>query len=294
MADPQHTNEGVQHATDAVHSATEAVAQAATEHPPELPNFVHILHQFFPHNSFVELLYTYINQVYIVLVAIAFAFLCRSIFKHRTLIPGRLQAATEMVFESLLGLVTSMLGEKDGRKYFPFIGSIFFFILFSNLLGIIPLMRAPTASILVTGSLALVVFLYVQYTALTRLGPVKYCHHMMGEPTDTIGWCMVPLFLPLHILEEIIKPVSLACRLFGNIFGKDILLGVGMVLGIGLMSVIGQASGLWEHAWIGIPFQVPIIFLAMLLSLIQALVFALLTAVYISMVLPHGEHGAEH
>ena len=124
-----------------------------------------------------------------------------------------------------------ILGEKEGRRYFPFVGSLFFFIFCMNWAGIVPLMKSPTSSLMVTGALAVTVFLYVQYTALTRQGPKKYLYHMMGEPKDAVGYGVAVLLLPLHIMEEFIKPLSLACRLYGNIFGED-LLGIGLMLGI--------------------------------------------------------------
>ena len=99
---------------------------------------------------------------------------------------------------------------------------------------------------------------------------------------------MTPLFLPLHIMEELIKPLSLACRLYGNVFGEDVLLGVGMVLGIGLMTLV------WQGAIVGIPLHFPFVLLAILLSSIQALVFTLLATVYISMVIPHEHHEEGH
>ncbi|MBZ0258348.1 F0F1 ATP synthase subunit A, partial [bacterium] len=149
---------------------------------------------------------------------------------------------------------------------------------------LVPLMKAPTSSFAVTSALAICVFLYVQYIAMVRLGPVKYVFHLMGEPRDVVGWCLVPLFFPLHTMEEFIKPLSLACRLFGNIFGEDLLLGIAMILGVQMVVYYIPASP------VGIPLHLPFVFLSMLLGAIQALVFSLLATVYISMVLPHEDH----
>ncbi|MGI6455913.1 MAG: F0F1 ATP synthase subunit A [bacterium] len=266
------------HAPDAAH---------AGGHPPELPNFIHVLDVYFPDNPIVDFLVTYQNQIFILILIGIIAFIFNMATRHRALIPSRLQAGVELVIEGLLALVTGMLGEKEGRRYFPFLGSLFIFILFMNWFGLIPLMKAPTSAIQVTGGLAICVFMYVQFVAIGRLGIRKYFYHLMGEPKDAIGWVMVPLFLPLHIMEEFIKPLSLACRLFGNVYGEDILLGVGMVLGVGMMLAI------WDGAFFGIPLHFPFMLLALLLSTIQALVFTLLATVYISMVLPHEEHQLE-
>ena len=113
-----------------------------------------------------------------------------------------------------------------------------------------------------------------------------YIHHLMGSPQDLVGWIMVPLNFPLHILEEFIKPMSLSLRLFGNILGEDSLIAAFVGLGILALSFI--------HSPIGLPLQIPFLLLSILLGTVQALVFSLLTTIYISLMLPHEEHGSEH
>ena len=155
-----------------------------TAHPPELPNFIHLLHLAYPHDqvpALVQFLYNYQNQFFAFLVILLIAFLFNMATRKASLIPSRLQAFAEMVVEGLLGLVCGMLGEKEGRRYFPFLGSLFIFIICMNWSGLIPFMKAPTSSIFTTASLAVCVFLYVQYTAITRLGPAKFFYHLMGE-----------------------------------------------------------------------------------------------------------------
>lgn len=275
---------------EAVGAAAEGAAHAAEAggHPPELPNIIYILHGLYPDNAFVQFLYDWNYQIYALICVCAIAFLFRMAGRGASIVPNRIQAFAEILIESLLGAVTGILGEKEGRRYFPFLGSLFIFILVMNWSGLVPLMRAPTSSIKVTAALAICVFLFCQYNALVRLGPKKYLHHLMGEPADPVTWLLVPLFLPLHLMEELIKPLSLACRLYGNILGEDILLGVGLTLGILLM------GALWSGTFFGIPFHLPFIFLSMLLGTIQALVFTLLATVYISSTLPHEEHHEEH
>ncbi len=273
----------------AEHSAAAAEPGGeAAAHSPELPNFIHALHQVFPENAFTSFLWQYENQIFAFLVIGIIAWFFHSASKKHSILPGRLQAFAEMVVEGLLGLFVSILGEKEGRKHFPFLASLFIFIVCMNWFGLIPMMKSPTASIKITAALAICTFLYVQTIGFKRLGAKGYFYHLMGEPKDLIGWLMVPLFLPLHILEEFIKPVSLACRLYGNIFGEDTLLGVLMIMGVGSM------VALWSGAFFGIPFHFPFIFLALLVSVIQALVFTLLSTIYISMVLPHHEEEEAH
>ena len=256
-------------------------AQVASNTVPEIPNLVTLLNTFAGDNPFVHFLHRFETQFFALIVILFLTWVVRRAYASYGLIPTRLQNAIEMYVETMEGLVVGMLGEKEGRRYLPFVGTLFIYILTMNLAGLFPLMKSSTSSIWTTGGLAISVFCYVQYNGLRRLGPLGFIHHLMGSPRDVVGWCLVPLFLPLHILEELIKPVSLSCRLFGNIYGEDILLGVALMLGIAMTGFL--------HIPVGVPLHFPFMFLAMLTSTIQALVFSLLATVYISMILPHGE-----
>jgi len=107
---------------------------------------------------------------------------------------------------------------------------------------------------------------------------------MAGSPGDVVTWCMVPLMFPLHVIGELAKPLSLSLRLFGNITGEDVLIAVFVGLGVSILS----------FSPVGIPLQLPFYFLGLILSTVQALVFALLSTIYILLMLPHEEHAAEH
>jgi F-type H+-transporting ATPase subunit a len=96
-----------------------------------------------------------------------------------------------------------------------------------------------------------------------------------------VEWCLVPLNLPLHIIGELAKPVSLSLRLFGNISGEDMLLAIFATLGVTILSFINLP--------VGLPLHVPFIFLAMLTSFVQALVFSLLATIYFSLMSHHEE-----
>ncbi|CAN5218109.1 hypothetical protein BH09SUM1_BH09SUM1_08690 [soil metagenome] len=204
--------------------------------------------------------------------------------------PSRTVAIGEFLIGGFSDFVEGVLGKQNGRKYLPFLVTLFYMILACNLMGLVPGLRAPTASIIITGSFALCTFIVVQATAWTRLGPVTYVHHLAGSPKDAIGWCLAPLFLILEIISDFLaKPVSLSLRLMGNILGKDILLGAFMGMGI---SIVGLLSTDLSH-YIGLPLTIPFYFLGLLLSTIQALVFSLLTMIYLTMVLPH-DHDHDH
>lgn len=213
-------------------------------------------------------------------IAIFFSIISLIVYRKRQMIPGPLQNLVEMMVEGMYNFIYSILG-KEAKRYTPFLGTLFFYILAMNFLGIIPLGFSPSTSINITASLAILVFLYSQYTGMTRLGFIGWLDHQAGQPRDVIGWCLIPLLLPIHLIGEIAKPFSLALRLFGNITGEDILVAAFVALGISALSFMNSP--------IGVPFNVPFILLGILLSTIQALVFTLLSTIYILMMLPHEE-----
>ncbi len=210
--------------------------------------------------------------------------------------PTRLQTAVEGIVEVFDDFTKGVLGPENGRRYLPFVGGMFLTVLAFNIMGIIPLMKAPSSSLLITLSLAICTFLTYQWVAWTRLGPVNYLLHLAGYPKNPVQWLLAPLMIVLEGISDFVaKPLSLALRLFGNVLGKDILLGVMVLLGLlitqGTIPAIGK--------YVGFPLTFPFYFLAILLSTIQALVFALLSAIYILLVLPHDHdhddhHGGEH
>ena len=178
-----------------------------------------------------------------------------------------------------------ILGPKYGPRYVPFLGTLFIYILAMNLFGLIPFMHSPTASLNVTVALALTVFVYAQYTGFKELGPLGWADHMLGSPRDITGWLLAPLMLPIHLLGEIAKPISLSCRLFGNIFGEDMLLVAFASLGVTMLP--------FKQLPFGIPMHALFFPLALLGSLLQAMVFTVLTSIYILLMLPHEDHGHE-
>jgi F-type H+-transporting ATPase subunit a len=172
------------------------------------------------------------------------------------------------------------------------------FVLVFNLCGIVPLLGAPTATIQVTATLAVITYGYVLYHNFKWNGFKGYMFHALGSPKSTIMWFFAPLFFVIHMIEEVARPLSLALRLFGNILGKDILIGVFMLLGIALFGAILKGIGILSdpaYAPIGIPLQFPFYFLALLLSGVQALVFTLLSTVYLLLAMPHDhDHDDAH
>lgn len=248
---------------------------------PEVANIITLLNEFFGENPVVQFLHHWENVFFSGIIIVGLAIFARLATKNRALIPGKLQNFVEFCLESLDNLAHGVLGHY-GRAYTPFIGTLFIYIFVMNMSGLVPGFKSPSSSLNTTVGLAVTVFLYVQYTGIRRLGIIGYIDHLLGRPRDVMGFLFIPLMLPLHILEEFIKPMSLSLRLFGNILGEDALIGAFVTLGILALSFIGSP--------IGIPFQVPFMLLAIITGTIQALVFTMLSTIYILFMLPHEEH----
>jgi len=255
----------------------------------ELPNWLVILHDWNPDNPVITWLDE--NQVIVFAWIAGFLFLFISwiAMRNAKMVPGVLQNAIEWMVESMENIAGGLLGEKHIQRHFPIIGALFFYILTINMLGIIPGMKSATSSLDLTLALALITFLYVQFWGIRNLGIVGYLDHLAGSPRDAIGWAMLPVMLPVHVLGELAKPVSLSCRLFGNIFGEDTLI----VVFVGATAMLIKAS----LVALAVPPMAGITALFMMLqtltSIVQALIFSLLATVYLYMMLPHEEHGPE-
>jgi len=263
-----------------------AAAHSAAEHGPQkFANVITVLSRAFPDAGWAQFLHHYEVVVFSLLVALVICLVAALASRKPKMIPGPLQNVVELLVESLHDFIVGILGPRHGPRFVPFLGTLFVYIWFMNLSGLIPFMEAPTSSLNVTFALAIVVFLYVQWIGLRGLGPVGYVDHLLGQPRDLTGWMLAPLMLPIHLLGELAKPISLSCRLFGNIFGEDMLLVAFVSLGITTLAATGLPFGL--------PLQFPFLFLALLTGTLQALVFTVLSTIYLLLMMPHDEHGHE-
>lgn len=192
--------------------------------------------------------------------------------RNLKMIPSRTQVVLEFIVQGLDGLTAGLIGPTS-RKYLPLVGTLFIYIFLMNLSGLIPGGISPTSSATVTAGLAVSVFLYVQYLGIRENGIGGYLKHFAGEP-----WWLAPLNFPIHVIGELARPVSLTLRLFGNIFGEDLAIAILMTLSLAFY-----------------PIQFAVTALAVFTSFVQALVFCMLTCVYIASatVHEHDEH-AEH
>jgi F-type H+-transporting ATPase subunit a len=200
-------------------------------------------------------------------------------------VPGQLQNAIEWMVESMEDVCGGLLGT-HAKRFLPFIFALFFYILTMNLIGIVPGFMSATSTLDLTLALAIVTFLYVQFWGIRNLGFVGYLDHLAGSPRDAIGWLMLPVMLPVHILGELAKPVSLSCRLFGNIFGEDTLIVV--FVGATALCLKASLTALAVPPLLGI--SALFMMLQTLTAIVQALIFALLATVYLYMMLPHESH----
>jgi F-type H+-transporting ATPase subunit a len=281
-ASPEHAAAAV---TEHARAGQAGAETEAASGPEKFANVVSVLVRAFPHAEWSHWLHRFEPVLFSLLVAFVLSLIAFFATRNPQMIPGPLQNGVELVVEKLYDFVVGILGPTYGPRYLPYLGTVFVYILAMNLFGLIPFMDSPTSSLNVTVGLALCTFLYVQYTGIRELGVLGYVHHMAGSPRSAISWFMVPIMLPVHLIGELAKPVSLSCRLFGNVFGEDMLLVAFTSLGVATL------SGL--HSPIGIPLQFPFLLLALLTSTIQALVFTVLSTIYLLLMLPHEEHGHE-
>jgi F-type H+-transporting ATPase subunit a len=171
----------------------------------------------------------------------------------------------------------AVLGEEDAPKYFKFIAFLFITIFLSNVIGLIPGFLPPTEIINTTLALGVVSFVYYNIKGCKELGTMNYLAHFAGPL-----WYMAILIFPIEILSNMIRPLSLALRLRGNMMGDHHVLTTFLNL-----EILGVNVGAFGAA---IPFYV----LGLLVCFIQAYVFTMLSMVYISLATAHHDHGEEH
>lgn len=237
----------------------------------ELPNLVSILADKFHGTAFSGFLHRWENIIFS-LIAIIFLILAGYLAsKNPKLIPARLQSLFEIFVSATDDFICGILGKK-GRKFVPFIGTLFIFIITMNIMGMIPFLKSPTSSWSITLALSLCVFIYVQSAALKDLGFVGYFDHLLGKPRGILAVSVIiPLLMFfLHIISELVKPISLSLRLRSNIWGDDVLLAVLAGFGVN-----------------GVPLILFSFFLMLIAAVVQATVFCLLTTIYFAIFLEH-------
>jgi len=197
--------------------------------------------------------------------------------RRLSLVPGRMQTAIEMVVGLIRSTVVGIMGPR-GVDFVPFIGTLFLYIAFMNLMGLLPGFMAPTSNLNITAALALTVFLVVQFYGFRERGIGYLKHFIEGVPLQFPYVMLAPLVFIVHLVGELVRPLTLALRLFGNLMAEETV----------MLILIGLVVGLARH-WIPIPIQLPNMALGLLVSLVQAAIFTMLTTVYLAGVVQHRE-----
>lgn len=241
---------------------------------PGFPNILTLVERALGDSKWAEIIHDWESVIFSFFIACGISLCFYLGTRCKETIPRGYQNFLEWVVETFRGLSISVLGS-DGEKYVPFLGTLFIYILTMNLLGLVPLMASPTSNLNITIALAVVVFALVQYLNIRNMGLKGFFYHLAGSPTNTIGWLIAPLMFPIELLTQLSRPVTLALRLFGNILGEKILIVFFAGVGVTVLYFF--------------PIQIPFMFLGLLTSLMQAMVFTLLTAIYILLSVPHKE-----
>jgi F-type H+-transporting ATPase subunit a len=216
------------------------------------------------------------NTYFAVLVLVLFfIFVTRNL---KRLPEGKGQTLLELFVGGIIDFFGGILGE-HGKKYVPFVGSFFIFILSLNYLGLIPGFQAPTADLNTTLALGITAVLGVQIIAIKENGIVGYLKHLIGDP-PLLG----VLMFPLEVIAQLSRAGSLAVRLFGNIFGEESV--IVELTKLGLLVLIAGAVPI-------IPVQVPMLFFGLFGGFLQAFVFTILTSIYIVLFIEHDEEAYE-
>lgn len=194
--------------------------------------------------------------------------------RGRGLVPGRWQLTSEMMYEFVANMVRSSAGT-EGMKFFPFIFSLFMFVLVGNLLGLFPYFFTITSHIIVTFALAMLVMTVVVAYGFLKNGP-KFLR--LFVPDGVPGYLLL-LVVPIEVLSFLSRPISLSVRLFGNMLAGHITLKVftGFVVSLGTLGALGFLG-----AALPLIMGVALTGLEFLVAVIQAYVFAVLSSMYIN------------
>jgi F-type H+-transporting ATPase subunit a len=230
-------------------------------HPFELHNFIPV--QFggldISINKAVIMMWVVVGVVSILMIMASSA---------RQLVPGKLQSLGEILVDFIRGIILDTMG-KEGMKFFPLIATLFLFILFCNLLGLIPGTYTVTSQIVVTAVFAITVYVLSILMGLLIHG-VKFIPGILVPPGTP--WWLIPLMVPIELVSQIARPVSLAVRLFANMTAGHTILGVLFGLAIGGGLLIG---------WLPFAFTIAMNGLEVGIAFIQAYIFTVLTCVYL-------------
>jgi F-type H+-transporting ATPase subunit a len=236
----------------------------AEEHLSPLHQFV--IERLVPlHVGGLDISYSNSSLFMTIAVALITGFLLFSM-SGASLVPSRLQSVAELFYEFIANMVRDNVGNA-GRPYFPFIFSLFMFVLFGNLIGMVPYTFTFTSHIVVTFAMALFIFIAVTVIALARHG----LHFFSFFAPKGVPWIMLLLLVPIEIISYCIRPCTLAIRLFANMMAGHTMLFIfaGFVSALGIFGVLPLV------------FNMGFILLEFLVAVLQAYVYTILTCIYL-------------
>jgi len=214
------------------------------------------------------------SALYMAITVVGIAALLVGASASRALVPGRMQSIAEMSYEFVADTIRSSAGT-EGMKFFPFVFTIFMFVLFANLIGLIPYTFTVTSHIIITATLALLVFFTVTIYGFYKHG----LHFLRLFVPSGIPVYILPMIVFIEILSYLSRPVSHSIRLFANMLAGHITLKVfaGFVTLLGAWGALG-----WFGAAIPLALVVALTALELLVAFLQAYVFAILTCIYLN------------
>ena len=193
--------------------------------------------------------------------------------RPRAVVPGRLQSVAEVAYTGIMSMAVDTIGP-EGRKFFPFVFTLFFFVLLGNLMGLLPFSFTYTSHIAVTFGLAALVIVVVTVVALSIHG-LHFFSYFFPEGAPKL---LAPLIIPVEIISYLSRPVSLSIRLFANMVAGHVMLKVfaTFVVLMGGAGALGSVAAIFPLA-----LNVVLMGFEFLVAFLQAYVFAILTCIYL-------------
>lgn len=210
----------------------------------------------------------------IIAVLLITGFLVVSV-QSRALVPGRLQSVAELAYEFVANMLRTNVGS-EGRSYFPFIFSLFFFILLGNMLGMVPYGFTYTSHLAVTLGMAILIFIGTTIIAFAKHG-IGFFGFFLPHGTP---WYVAPLLVPIEILSYFFRPISLGLRLFANMTAGHTLLKVFAGFAAGFVASMGAIGVL--PALVPMAATIALTGLEFLIAFLQAYVYAVLACIYLN------------
>ncbi len=194
--------------------------------------------------------------------------------RPRAVVPGRLQAAAELSYKFVYDMCIDQIGP-EGRRFFPFIFTLFFFVLMGNLLGLLPYAFTYTSHIAVTAALAVMVIVIVTAIAIVENGSHFFTEYFFPKGTPKV---LAPLIIPIEIISYLSRPVSLSVRLFANMVAGHVMFEVFATFTVLLagLGALGTAISVGP-----LVINVALVGFELLVACLQAYVFAILTCIYL-------------